>query len=218
MPTPPASATPSDASATPSARLLRAAHRAFVRYDGVEGVRLDALVQETGLAPADVPPELRSTDALAEVLLLKAARAYIPKQVMVFAADRPLRDKLRRAAETACDLVEAYPYLPGYLVRRFHKRPDALRALLDRVFALPVAHHTVLDVLQRQLDAEAATGYVRPTRADEFMVMFMAHLFFPPAAISLLEVALGLDAERRAALLARHRERLADDLLRLLRP
>lgn len=198
-------------------RILEAAHRVFLRR-GTAGARMQEIADEADVNRALLHYYFRSKDKLAEAVFMRAAATLFPRMLRTLASDLPLREKLNRAVEIELDVLSENPYLPGYLIAEFQYRHDELRSLLGEVIPVDQIRTEVTNVLQRQLDEEAEAGRLRPTRAEDFMVMLMAQLIFPFAAAPMLHVALGLDEEERAEMIARHRHGLADAMLRSLAP
>lgn len=205
-----------DASET-ELRILEAAHRVFLRH-GTAGARMQEIADEAGVNKALLHYYFRSKDRLAETIFLQAARTLFPRMLQTMASDLPLREKLHRVVELELDILEENPYLPGYLIAEFQYRPDRLRELLNEAVPIEEMRRAVLGKLQRQLDADADAGWLRPTRAEDLIVALISQLVFPYAAAPMLEAMLGLDEEARRAMMERRRERLADDLLRSLTP
>ena len=198
-------------------RILEAAHRVFLRR-GTAGARTQEIADEAGVNKALLHYYYRSKDKLAEAVFLRAARELFPRMLAALASDRPLRDKLQAAVEAELDMLDANPFLPGYLIAEFQYRPAELREMLADALPVHQMRAAVLGTLQRQLDAEAEAGRLRPTRAEDLLVALMAQLVFPFAAAPMLRAVLGLDADDLGAMAARRREGLADALLRSLAP
>lgn len=199
------------------ARILDAARRVFLRR-GTAGARTQEIADEAGVNKALLHYYFRTKEKLAEAVFLGAARELFPRVLAELASDQPLRDKLQAAIEAELDMLDANPFLPGYLIAEFQYRPDDLRELLAEAFSIEQLRGAVLGTLQRQLDAEAAAGRLRPTRAEDLLVALMAQLVFPFAAAPMLEALLGLGPDDRQAMAARRRAGLADALLRSLAP
>lgn len=206
-----------DSTSDTEARILEAAHRVFLRK-GTAGARTQDIAEEAGVNKALLHYYFRSKDKLAEAVFARAAGTLFPPLFLNLASDLPLEQKIRRSVEIQSDTLEANPYLPGYLIAEFQYEPDRLKALLAGALPLEQMRAMVLGTLQRQLDAEAEAGRIRPTRADDLIVMLMGLLVFPYAAAPMLQAALDLGPEARAAMAARRRDGLTDTLLRSLAP
>ncbi len=212
MPTPPAVS-----SSDTEAQILEAAHRVFLRR-GTAGARTQEIADEAGVNKALLHYYFRSKEKLAEAVFLRAARTLFPQMLQALASDAPLREKLQQAVEVELGILEANPYLPGYLIAEFQYRPDHLRSLLGETLPVDAMRRAVFDQIQQQLDVEADAGRLRPTRAEDLLVALLAQLVFPYAAAPMLEAVLGLDADAREAMMERRRQNLADALLRSLAP
>lgn len=199
------------------AQILEAAHRVFLRR-GTAGARTQEIADEAGVNKALLHYYFRSKERLAEAVFLRAARTLFPRMLHVLASDLPLREKLQQAVETELEVLDANPYLPGYILSEFQYRPDAFRDLLTDALPVKAVRRAVFEKLQAQLDAEAEAGRLRPTRAEDVIVALMAQLVFPYAAAPMLATLLGLDAEAQRAMAERRRHGLADAILRSLAP
>ena len=194
-------------------RILQAAHRVFLRR-GTAGARMQEIADEAEVNKALLHYYFRSKDRLAHAVFLRAARTLFPRALQAIASDIPLREKLQQVIEIELDVLEKNPYLPGYLIAEFQYRPEQMSALLEEAVDVGRFRGAVLGKLQHQLDEEAASGRLRPMRAEDFMVALMAQLVFPFAAAPMLRVVLGIDDETRMAMIRRRRDELADALLR----
>ncbi len=198
-------------------KIFEAAHRVFVRR-GTARARMQDIADEAGVNKALLHYYFRSKDRLAKAVFLRVARTFIPRMLQTLAADRPLREKLQRVVDLELDMLQKNPYLPGYILSEFQHRHGDLQALLQQTVPLEALRAKVIGTLQRQLDEEAEAGRLRPTQAEDLLVTLMAQIVFPFAAAPMLEAALGLGEEERAALIARRREDLADRILRSFAP
>lgn len=198
-------------------QILEAAHRVFLRR-GTAGARTQEIADEAGVNKALLHYYFRTKERLAEAVFLRAARTLFPQMLAALASDLPLRDKLQQAVEAELAVLEANPYLPGYIISEFQYRPDYFRDVLVGALPVDAVRRAVFDKIQTQLDAEADAGRLRPTRAEDFIVALMAQLVFPYAAAPMLETLLGLDEADRHAMMERRREHLADAILRSFSP
>ena len=198
-------------------KIFEAAREVFLRK-GTARARMQDIADEAGVNKALLHYYFRSKERLAEAVFLRAARTLFPRMLQTLASDRPLREKLQRVVDLELDMLEENPYLPGYILSEFQHRHDELRALLKQVVPIDDMRDDVLDTLQQQLDAEAEAGRLRPTRAVDLMVTLIAQMIFPFAAAPMLDVALGLGEEERAAMVERRRDDLVDLILRSFAP
>jgi AcrR family transcriptional regulator len=198
-------------------QILEAAHRVFLRR-GTAGARTQEIADEAGVNKALLHYYFRTKEKLAEAVFLRAARTLFPQMLQALASGAPLHEKLQQAVEVELGILEANPYLPGYLIAEFQYRPDHLRSLLGDALPADAMRRAVFDKLQHQLDAEAEAGRLRPARAEDLLVALIAQLVFPYAAAPMLEAVLGLGEQEREAMMERRRETLAEALLRSLAP
>ena len=198
-------------------RILEAAHRVFVRR-GTAGARTQEIADEAGVNKALLHYYFRSKERLGDAVFLRAAATLFPRMLDALGSDRPLADKLRDAVAVEMDVLDARPYLPGYVLSELRADPDRLKQLVERTVPLDRMRGAVLAGLQAQLDAEAAAGRLRPVRAEAFLVTFLSLLVFPYAAAHVIEVVMGVDADGRARLAAWRRAELPALVLRAFAP
>ncbi|GAB5521413.1 MAG: hypothetical protein RhofKO_36640 [Rhodothermales bacterium] len=195
------------------ARILEAAHRVFLRK-GTAGARMQEIADEADVNRALLHYYYRSKQKLADAVFLRAARTLFPQLLMVLGSDLSLEEKVRQAIAIEIPILQANPYMPGYLIAEFQYRADDLKALLGQVLPLEQVRAHVFGTLQRQLDEAADVGTFRPMRAEDFMITLMSQMIFPFAAAPMLEAVLGLDHDARMAMIDRRRADLADAVLR----
>jgi AcrR family transcriptional regulator len=213
----PSTPTKSASASDTEAQILEAAHRVFLRR-GTAGARTQEIADEAGVNKALLHYYFRTKERLAEAVFLRAAQTLFPQMLQALASDLPLRDKLQQAIDAELGILEANPYLPGYIISEFQYRPEHFRTLLADALPVEAVRRAVFEKVQTQLDAEAEAGRLRPTRAEDLIVALMAQLVFPFAAAPMLETLLGLDDEARRAMTERRRTELADAILRSFAP
>ena len=198
-------------------RILDAAHRVFVRR-GVAAARTQEIADEAGVNKALLHYYFRTKEKLADAVFLQAAGRLFPQMLSALASDLPLRKKLRGAIHAHMDAVDASPFLPGYILCELRADPERLSMLLHETMPVEQMRDRLFTSLQRQIDAEAAAGRLRPIQAQTLLVTLMSNLIFPHAASHMLEVAAGLDEAARDELADWRRRELADFLLRGFAP
>ena len=199
------------------ARILEAAHRVFLRR-GTAGARTQEIADEAGVNKALLHYYFRTKEKLAHAVFRRAAQTLFPRMLAALGSDLPLRQKLQGLIEAELDVLEENPYLPGYLLAEFQYAPDRVRALIDEAVPVEQVRVAVLGSLQKQLDAEAEAGRLRPARAEDVVVALLAQIVFPFAAAPMIETVLGLGPDEQRAMTRRRREDLADAFLRSLAP
>lgn len=198
-------------------RILEAAHRVFVRR-GTAGARTQEIADEAGVNKALLHYYFRSKERLAEAVFMRSARMLFPRMLRVFASDLPLRTKLENAVKTELELLEAHPFLPGYVLSELQYRPDRIPSLLSAVGVPPEQRKMVLFGLQTSIDTEVAGGRLRPTRPEELLLALMSLLIFPHVAAPMVQAVLGLAPAQREDMLSWRERELVDFLLRGLQP
>ncbi len=194
-------------------RILAAAQQVFVRR-GIAGARTQDIAEAAGVNRALINYYFRSKQKLAEAVFIRAAQSLFPRLLQTLASDLPLREKLTQVVDFEIETLSANPFLPLYVLAELQYHPTRLKTLVTQIVPLQQIQSVVLAKLQHQLDAEAEAGRLRPTKAEDLIVLLMSTLVYPFAAAGMIELILGLDETARAAMLDRRREDLADFILR----
>lgn len=190
-------------------RILDAAHAVFLRR-GTTGARMQEIADEAGVNKALLHYYFRSKDRLAEAAFGRVLRAMFPPLMGILGSELELEDKVHRFVALELDVLSRNPFVPAYLIAEMNQHPDRVPQLIKALAGVelggvvPPARAT----LQRQIDARAAAGTLRPIAAEQFIVNLLSLCVFPFAARPLLCAALQLDAagfdrfidERKAAL------------------
>jgi TetR/AcrR family transcriptional regulator len=211
VPTVPKTAVPDDDLQTRE-RILAAAHRVFVRL-GTAKARTVDIAEEAGVNKALLHYYFATKANLADAVFANAITQLMPRIFGILGdPSTALDDKVRRAIGEQIDFHASRPYLAPYVVSEMHTEPERLRALVA-AGGPPPLHH-----LQAQLDSEAAAGRTRPMDATQFVVNLTAWVVFPFVARPMLEIIIGLDAERFPAFLEERKRLLPELFLASLRP
>jgi len=197
-------------------RILEAAHRVFLRR-GVDAARTQEIADEAGVNKALLHYYFRSKERLAETVFLRAAGELFPRLAAALGGGGSIDERVRRFVDLELDFFTANPYLPGYVLSELRARRERMQALIRSALPVDQMREVALSGLQRQLDADAAAGRLRPMRADDFVIDLASLLIFPFVAAPMLEVILGLDEPAFADFIERRRAGLADYVMRALR-
>lgn len=193
-------------------RILAAAHRVFLQQ-GTSKARTQQIADEAGVNKALVHYYFGTKEALAEAVFAAAASAFMPR-IFALLGDESLslEDKVRAVVREQFEFHLARPYLAPYVVTEAHTQPGRVQAVMRRAGAVP------LEVLRRQLNAAAAAGAIRRTSPEQFVVSLIGLLVFPFLVRPVLEVIIGLDADRFPAFIDARKRELATFFLAGLRP
>jgi AcrR family transcriptional regulator len=208
----PAPTTPGASDGDTRERILAAAHRVFVQQ-GTSKARTQEIADEAGVNKALVHYYFGTKEALADAVFAAAASTFLPR-VFALLGDESLslEAKVRGVVREQLDFHLSRPYLAAYVVTEAHTQSDRVQAVMRRAGTLP------LGVLRRQLNAAAAAGEIRRISAEQFVVSLMGLLVFPFLVRPVLEVIIGLDAERFPAFIDARKRDLAAFFLAGLRP
>ena len=193
-------------------RILAAAHRVFLRQ-GTAKARTQEIATEAGVNKALMHYYFGTKEALAAAVFATAAAEFMPRIFAILGHEAlSIEEKVRAAVREQLDFHLARPYLAGFVVTEAHTQPARVQSMLRRGGSAP------LGVLRRQLADAAATGSIRRISAEQFVVSLMGLLVFPFLVRPVLEVIVGLDAERFPAFIEARRRELPNFFLAGLRP
>lgn len=193
-------------------RILAAAHRVFVRL-GTAKARTVDIAEEAGVNKALLHYYFSSKANLANAIFASAITQLMPRVFGILGDPAaPLEEKVRRAIGEQIDFHASRPYLAPYVVSEMHTEPERLRSIVAHAGRPPIEH------LQAQLEAEAAAGRIRRIDATQFVVNLTAWVVFPFITRPMLEILIGLDAERFPAFIEERKRLLPDLFLASLRP
>lgn len=193
-------------------RLLDAAQTVFLRR-GTAKARTQEIANEAGVNKALLHYYFGTKANLADAVFTRETRKLFPRIVGILTSpDLPLDEKVRQVVAEQIDFHSARPYLAPYLISEMHTEPDRMQRLFGNAGPVPI------DVLEAQLAKESAAGRIRPIGAQQFVASLMGLLIFPFVARPVLEVLIGLDADRFPAFIDERKRTIADFFLAGLRP
>lgn len=200
-------------------RILDAARVVFVR-SGTAGARMQEIAEEAGVNQALLHYYFRSKDQLAQAVFRDVAARIVPSIVSVFASDDDIALKVERFVHAYIDVVRQSPFIPGYILAELHFNPERMTALAaDIAGAHPASIvQSFLPRLRAQLEAQAASGAMRPIAPEQFLVNLIALCVFPFAARPVLRIVLGQDDAAFNRFLDERRTQLPGFILNALRP
>lgn len=200
-------------------RILDAARRVFLRR-GTAGARMQEVAAEAGVNQALLHYYFRSKDTLALAVFREAAARVFPVLLQIVGGDAPLETRITRVVHHYIDFLRENPFLPGYVIAEINFDPDRIPALAREAVSPghPEAVRHALAGLDRELQARAAAGEVRPIRAEQLLVNVASLCVFPFAARPMLGALLGIGGDSWESFLAERRAALPSFILNSLRP
>ena len=200
-------------------RILDAARRVFVRR-GTAGARMQEIAAEAAVNQALLHYYFRSKDTLALAVFREAAGRIFPMLLQIVGGDAPLETRITRVVHHYIDSLRENPYLPGYVIAEINFDPDRIPALAREAVSPghPEAVRNALAGLERELQARARAGEIRPIRAEQLLVNVASLCVFPFAARPMLGALLGIDGEAWEGFLSARRAELPGFILNSLRP
>jgi TetR/AcrR family transcriptional regulator len=200
-------------------RILDAAHAVFLRR-GTAGARMQEIADEAGVNKALLHYYFRSKDRLAEAVFGRILRGMFPPLISILGSELALEEKVHRFVALELEILSRNPFVPAYLIAEMNQHPDRVPQLVKALAGVELGGVVpqVRGTLQRQLDARAADGTMRPLAAEQFFVNLVSLCIFPFAARPLICAALGMDSARFAAFIEERKTALPEFFLGALRP
>ena len=203
----------SEAESDTRERILDAARRAF-RESGTSGTRMQEIADAAGVNKALLHYYFRNKETLAAGVFTRELGRLVRPVFDTLGSDQSLADKVTRVVGLYMDTLSELPGLPAYVLAEIHFHPERLEDFLTRVADGDPRERAarVFEVLDGQLEAEAAQGGIRPITAHEFVVNLVSLCVFPFAAAPLIRVLTG-GQEPLDRMMEARRERLPDFFL-----
>jgi AcrR family transcriptional regulator len=193
-------------------RLLAAAHRVFLRK-GTAKARTQEIADEAGVNKALLHYYYGTKAALADAVFAHHASRLLPALFGILAdPTRELPDKIRAVVREQIAFHRANPYLAGFVATELHAEPERMQRLMSAHGAPPHA------VLQRQLDAAAAAGTLRPIPAVQLVLTLMGATVLPFMVRPMLGPFFGLEDAAFDAFLDERMTVLPELIIAGLRP
>jgi TetR/AcrR family transcriptional regulator len=200
-------------------RILRAAHRVFVRR-GTDGARLQEIADEAHVNKALLHYYFRTKDRLAAAVFQRVVRQELPRVFEILASDLTIEEKVRQAVTQLLDRLSQAPYAPGYILSELSRHPERVHQFVEAI--LGVEARGVVPGLRRTLGHQIAErvrqGTMRDVTVEQFAINLQSLCLFPFVARPMLCAVLQLDDEGFARFVAERKRTLPDFFLAALRP
>lgn len=193
-------------------RLLAAAHRVFLRK-GTAKARTQEIADEAGVNKALLHYYYGTKAALADAVFAHHASRLLPALFAILAdPERDVPAKIRAVVREQITFQRANPYVAGFLATELHAEPERIQRLMTAHGTPPHAE------LQRQLDAAAAAGTMRPVPAVQLVLTLMGATLLPFIMRPMLGPFFALEGEAFEAFLDERLTVLPELIIAGLRP
>ncbi len=181
---------------------------------------MQEIATEAGVNQALLHYYFRSKDTLALAVFREAAARVFPVLLQIVGSDAPLGTRITRVVHHYIDFLRENPFLPGYVIAEINFDPKRIPALAREALSPghPKTIRNALAGFDRELQARAQAGEVRPIRAEQLLVNVASLCVFPFAARPMLGALLGIDGAAWDAFVNARRAELPAFILNSLRP
>lgn len=181
---------------------------------------MQEIAAEAGVNQALLHYYFRSKERLSIAVFQQLASALFPALIQTLGSDTTIDQKIDSVVALYLENLSRNPFLPGYIISELHHHPDRIPHMLATATgadpATMLAH--VFARLGQQIDAEVASGRMRPIAPRQFAANLMSLCIFPFAAKPMLSMAFGLDDAGFAAFIAQRKRDLPQFVRNALRP
>jgi len=200
-------------------RILDAAKTVFIRR-GTAGARMQEIAEEAGVNQALLHYYFRSKEKLSDAVFRETAGRMFPAIIHALGGDLSIDEKIERIVDMYLDNMSRTPFLPGYILSELHHHPERVPQLFGSVIGgdLSKVVRPAIEVLDKQLAAEARAGRMRRINTQQFVVNLLSLCVFPFAARPMLRAALGFDDDDFTQFIAQRRKELPQFIRNALRP
>lgn len=193
-------------------KILAAAHTVFLRH-GITAATTQEIAAEAGVNKALIHYYFGTKEMLANTVLKGVHERVFPTIFGILSdPGRELNDRVRDAIELQLRTFCTHPYLPGFVATEIFTNAELVSKLLDH------ANSPSLKLLQDQLDLCVATGQIRATRAEQFVMSIFGATIMPFIMRPVFEHTVFSQAGDFEKFIEVRRESLADFFLNGLRP
>lgn len=200
---------------TTEERILREAERIFLEK-GYGGARTTEIAEAAGVTHAMLHYYFRTKDNLFDKVIEGKIGAV--KDIMLGSltdSSIPLFEKLKSIIETHQRFIAKNPELPRFIINEIFSKPDKFNEVINVVKRNTPA---AISLLQRQIDEYAEKGLCRRIDARMLILDIVSLNIFPIAAMPMVNVLLGDNAESSEEFIERRIKENTETIMSKLRP
>jgi TetR/AcrR family transcriptional regulator len=199
--------------------ILDAAHRVFLRR-GTAAARMQEIADEAEVNKALLHYYFRTKDQLAQAVFRRAFQELLPAALGVLRSELGLEAKVERIVELYIDLLQATPFLPGYLLGELTHHPERVQEVFASVAGMQLGDvgAEVRSKLGEQLEEGVASGRLRAVSPEDLLMNLLSMAVFPFAAKPLLHRVLGVSPAGFAEMMEERKRTLPKFVMKALRP
>ena len=152
-------------------QILNSAREVFIAK-GLDGARMQEIADHAGINKALLHYYFRTKEKLFEAVFTEVAANLFPAIKQVLSAELAIKEKITFFVKVYLTGIRENPFIPSFVINTLNSNPDRFLKLIVKTGIDP-------RMLQKQIDAEAAQGLIRPVKVEHLVVNIIAMCIFP---------------------------------------
>ena len=187
-------------------QILIAAREVFIAK-GFEGARMQEIADKAGINKALLHYYFRSKENLFDAVFSEIASNLFPAMKQMLEAELVLKEKITMFIRIYLKALEENPYIPAFILNTLNANPESFLKYIKKSGINP-------KLLQKQIDDEAASGVIRPIKAEHLMVNIIAMCIFPFVARPIVQNIFDMNNDEYQAYLESRQTEIVDFVLK----
>jgi len=189
-------------------QILNAAREVFIAK-GLDGARMQEIADHAGINKALLHYYFRTKEKLFEAVFTEVAANLFPAIKQVLAAELAIKEKITFFVKVYLTGIRENPFIPAFVINTLNSNPDRFLKHIVKSGIDP-------RLLQKQIDAEAARGLIRPVKAEHLVVNVIAMCIFPFVARPIVQNVFNMSNDEYRSYLDSRETEIVDFVLKSL--
>jgi AcrR family transcriptional regulator len=189
-------------------QILNAAREVFIAK-GLDGARMQEIADHAGINKALLHYYFRTKEKLFEAVFTEVAANLFPAIKQVLAAELAVKEKITFFVKVYLTGIRENPFIPAFVINTLNSNPDRFLKHIVKSGIDP-------RLLQKQIDAEAARGLIRPVKAEHLVVNVIAMCIFPFVARPIVQNVFNMSNDEYRSYLDSRETEIVDFVLKSL--
>ena len=189
-------------------QILNAAREVFIAK-GLDGARMQEIADHAGINKALLHYYFRTKEKLFEAVFTEVAANLFPAIKQVLAAELAIKEKITFFVKVYLTGIRENPFIPAFVINTLNSNPDRFLKHIVKSGIDP-------RLLQKQIDAEAAQGLIRPVKAEHLVVNIIAMCIFPFVARPIVQNVFNMSNDEYRSYLDSRETEIVDFVLKSL--
>jgi AcrR family transcriptional regulator len=192
-------------------KIFDAAHEVFVQK-GMDGAKMQEIADRAGINKALLHYYYRSKEKLYESVARAIIGRAVPTVMQIIENEQPLEEKIARFVDFYISIISRNTFIPLFIISEINKHPERFfETILPKELPRP-------EVFFRQVEAEIATGRIRPIKPQHLLVNIMSMCVSPFLGKPMLRILLGMNPDDMKAFMEERKVEVTEFILASLRP